>query len=252
MPNGAQVSSLPATTPRCPVSFLWGAVATLLSGIYTAILAPIAAIAALMGRSHAVTLLTRLWGWLIIRTCGVKVEIVGLENLAGLKSCVLVSNHQSFFDIFAIGAYIPGEPRFVAKKELLKIPLVGYALKHSENIIIDRETGGRAVRHAIKVIKSGFIVSVFADGHRATDNRVHDFSDGAAWIAILGKAPVVPMSISGSGVFFPRKAMVVIPGRKMRMVIGKPISTEGLTSRDRGELTRRLEAEVRATFTKEV
>jgi 1-acyl-sn-glycerol-3-phosphate acyltransferase len=252
MANGAQVSSISAAPSRGPLNILWGVIATLLSGLYTAILAPIAAIAALMGRSHMVTLLTRLWGQLIINTCGVKVEIVGLENLAGLKSCVLVSNHQSFFDIFAIGAYIPGEPRFVAKKELLKIPLLGFALKHSENIIIDRETGGRAVRHAINVIKSGFLISVFADGHRATDNRVHEFNDGAAWISILGKAPVVPMSISGSGAFFPRRAMVVIPGRKMRMIIGKPISTEGLTSRDRGELTRRLEAEVRATFTEEV
>ncbi len=252
MANGAQVSSMPASTSRGPVSLAWGAIATLLSGIYTAILAPVAALAALMGRSHEVTLLTRFWGWLIIRTCGVKVEIVGLENLAGLKSCVLVSNHQSFFDIFAIGAYIPGEPRFVAKKELLKIPLLGFALKHSENIIIDRQAGGREVRHAVDVIKSGFLVSVFAEGHRHSDNRVHEFSDGAAWIAILGKAPVVPMSISGSGAFFPRKAIVVIPGRKMRMVIGKPIFTEGMTSRDRGELTRRLEAEVRATFTAEI
>jgi 1-acyl-sn-glycerol-3-phosphate acyltransferase len=252
MANGAQVSSLPASTSRGAVSFAWGATATVLSAIYTAILAPIAAIAALMGRSHLVTLLTRLWGWLIVNTAGVKVEIVGLENLAGLKSCVLVSNHQSFFDIFAIGAYIPGEPRFVAKKELLKIPLLGFALKHSENIIIDRQAGGREVRHAVDVIKGGFLISVFAEGHRFGDNRVHDFSDGAAWIAILGKAPVVPMSISGSGAFYPRKAIVVVPGRKMRMIIGKPISTEGLTSRDRGELTRRLEAEVRATFTEEV
>jgi 1-acyl-sn-glycerol-3-phosphate acyltransferase len=252
MANGAQVSSLPASTSRGPVSFAWGVIATLLSGIYTAILAPIAALAALMGWSHLVTLLTRLWGRLIIYTCGVKVELVGRENLAGLKSCVLVSNHQSFFDIFAIGAFIPGELRFVAKKELLKVPLVGYALKHSENIIIDREAGGREVRHAVAVIKGGFIISVFAEGHRFTDNSIHEFNEGAAWIAILGKAPVVPMSISGSGAFFPRKAIVVVPGRKMRMTIGKPISTEGLNSRDRAELTRRLEAEVRATFTEEV
>jgi 1-acyl-sn-glycerol-3-phosphate acyltransferase len=252
MANGAQVSSLPAAHSRGPLNLIWGTIATLLSAIYTAILAPIAAFAAMTGRSHLVTMLTRLWGWLIVRTCGIKVEIVGLENLAGLKSCVLVSNHQSFFDIFAIGAYIPGEVRFVAKKELLKIPLLGFALRHSENIIIDRQAGGREVRHAVEVIKSGFLVSVFAEGHRATDNRVHEFNDGAAWIAILGKAPVVPMSISGSGAFYPRKAIVVVPGSKMRMVIGKPISTEGMTSRDRGDLTRRLEAEVGAAFTEEV
>ena len=59
------------------------------------------------------------------------------------------------------------------------------------------------------------------------------------------------MSISGSGSFFPRKAMFVVPGRKMRMVIGKPIPTEGMKSSDRAELTRRLEEAVRATFVQE-
>ena len=53
---------------------------------------------------------------------------------------------------------------------------------------------------------------VFAEGHRYNDNRVHEFNDGAAWLAILSKLPAVPMSISGSGVFFPRGAKVVTPG----------------------------------------
>jgi 1-acyl-sn-glycerol-3-phosphate acyltransferase len=253
MANEGEVSSSYApAAARGPFIFVWGAIATLLSVIYTAILGPCAAIAAALERPHAVTVVSRLWGRLIIRTCGVKLQIEGLENLAGLDSCVLVSNHQSFFDIFAIAAFIPGEPRFVAKKELLKIPVVGYAINRSEHIVIDRQAGGRAIRHAIDVVRKGHVVSVFAEGHRYSDNRVHEFNDGGAWIAILSKVPVVPMSISGSGTFFPRKAMIVVPGGKMRIVIGKPIPTEGLSSRDRGELTARLEAEVRATFSQEL
>ena len=69
-----------------------------------------------------------MWARMIIRTCGIKVEIEGLEHLRGLKSYILVANHQSFFDIFAVLAYLPGDTRFVAKKELLKIPVVGYAM----------------------------------------------------------------------------------------------------------------------------
>ena len=87
--------------------------------------------------------ISRVWARLIIVTCGIKVEIEGLENLRGLKSYVLVANHQSFFDIFAVLAYLPGDTRFVAKKELLKIPVVGYAMVQNGHVIVDRQGGGR-------------------------------------------------------------------------------------------------------------
>ncbi len=247
-----QVSSYTAAAPRGVFNLAWGVVATFLSVLWTAVCAIGAAIAATMGRPHAVTVITRAWGRGIIAVCGIKVQIEGLENLADLKSYVLVANHQSFFDIFACSAFMPGNPRFVAKKELLKIPVVGYAMQRGGHIIIDRAGGGREIRKAIQIIRSGLDVCVFAEGHRYNDNRVHEFNDGAAWLAILSKLPAVPMSISGSGVFFPRGAKVVTPGLTMRMKIGKPIATDAMRSADRTELTRRLEEAVRATFTTEV
>ena len=227
-------------------------IATLLSVLWTAICGIGAAIAAMLGKHHAVTVITRAWGRGIIAVSGIKVQIEGLENLAGLKSYVLVANHQSFFDIFASAAFMPGEPRFVAKKELLKIPVIGFAMERGGHILIDRESGGKAIRKAIQVIRGGLDVCIFAEGHRYNDNRVHDFEDGAAWLAILSKLPAVPMSISGSGRFYPRGAMIVTPGLTMRMIIGKPIPTENMRSSDRTELTHRLEEAVRATFTTEV
>jgi 1-acyl-sn-glycerol-3-phosphate acyltransferase len=252
MAGQPQASSYTAAAPRGVFSLAWGVVATLLSGLWTGVCAIAAAIAALMNKPHAVTLITRAWGRGIIAFCGIKVQIEGLENLTGLKSYVLVANHQSFFDIFASAAFMPGEPRFVAKKELLKIPIVGFAMQRGGHIIIDRDAGGKEIRKAIKIIRSGLDVCVFAEGHRYNDNRVHEFNDGAAWLAILSGLPAVPMSISGSGVFFPRGAKVVTPGLAMRMVIGKPIPTEGMRSADRADLTRKLEEAVRATFTTEV
>jgi 1-acyl-sn-glycerol-3-phosphate acyltransferase len=252
MASHAQTSSYPPAAPRGIWNLAWGVVATLLSVLCTTGCAICAAIAATMHKPHAVTVITRAWGRGIIAVCGIKVQIEGRETLAGLKSYVLVANHQSFFDIFAAAAFMPGELRFVAKKELLKIPLVGYAMQRGGHIIIDREAGGKEIRRAIEIIRSGRDVCVFAEGHRFNDNRVHEFSDGAAWLAILSKLPVVPMSISGSGVFFPRGAKFVTPGLKMRMTIGKAIRTEGMRSADRTELTRRLEEAVRATFTTEI
>ena len=252
MASHPQASSYTAAAPRGFFNLVWGVIATLLSVLWTAICGIGAAIAAMLDKPHAVTVITRAWGRGIIAVSGIKVQIEGLENLAGLKSYVLVANHQSFFDIFASAAFMPGDPRFVAKKELLKIPVIGFAMERGGHILIDRESGGKAIRKAIQVIRGGLDVCIFAEGHRYNDNCVHDFEDGAAWLAILSKLPAVPMSISGSGRFYPRGAMIVTPGLTMRMIIGKPIPTENMRSADRTELTHRLEEAVRATFTTEV
>jgi 1-acyl-sn-glycerol-3-phosphate acyltransferase len=252
MAGQPQATSYTAAAPRGIFNLIWGLLATMLSVLWTAVCAIGAAIAATTRKQHAVTVISRAWGRGIIVLCGIKVQIEGLDNLAGLKSYILVANHQSFFDIFAISAFMPGEPRSVAKKELLKIPVIGYAMQQSGHIIIDRDSGGTAIRKAVQSIRNGLGIYIFAEGHRFNDNRVHEFKDGAAWLAIISKLPAVPMSISGSGVFFPRGARVVTPGLTMRMIIGKPIPTDGMRSADRTELTRKLEEAVRSTFTTEV
>jgi 1-acyl-sn-glycerol-3-phosphate acyltransferase len=227
----------------------WGAIATVLCVIYTVILAPMAAVGGRLGYHGLVCRISRMWGWLLIRTCAVKVEVQGLENLRGLESFILVANHQSFFDIFAILAYFPGDTRFVAKKELLQIPVVGYAMVHNGHVIVDRQGGGHAIRHALAAArKEHYPICVFAEGHRHNDGRVHEFNGGAAWLAIMGKLPCVPLAISGSGAFFPREAKVVVPGGRMRMMILPPIAADNLGGGQRDELTRKLEDAVRSAF----
>jgi 1-acyl-sn-glycerol-3-phosphate acyltransferase len=244
--------SSPQAPPRGIIDFVWGAAATALAVLYTAVLAPCAALVSMLGYPRLATPISRFWGWLILRTSGVKVEIDGLEHLAGLKSYVLVSNHQSFFDIFAICAWMPGQPRFVAKQELGKIPVLGLAMRRSGHIMIDRARGGQAIRKAVKIAREGFSIVVFAEGTRSKDNRVHPFNDGAAWLAIATRQKCVPMAISGTASFFPRGARIVRPGRRMRMAIGPAIDTTHLHGADRESLTRQLEDSVRALFRTEV
>ena len=227
---------------------LWGAIAVAMCLLYTAVLSIPAALSAPFFDGHAVSYIGRLWAWLIIRTCGLRVEVEGLENLEGIGSFVMVSNHQSMFDIFAIMAFIPGETRFVAKRELMKVPLVGYAMRRSGHIFVDRRRGGNAIRRAIEVSRLGYNLCVFAEGTRFSDNQVHEFNDGAAWIAIATRRPCLPIAISGSAAIFPRGAKVVVPGRRIRIRLGAPIATKDLDSGDRFALTRRLEAAVRAAF----
>jgi len=257
MANQVEASSIQSAAPVRILKSVWGAAGSAMGLVYTIICAPLAAITARLGFNHLTSVISRVWARLIIGSCGIKVEIEGRENLRGLKSYVLVANHQSFFDIFAVLAYLPGDTRFVAKKELLKIPVVGYAMVHNGHIIVDRQGGGRSIRRALEAARNGnYPICVFAEGHRYNDGQVHEFNEGAAWIATMAKLPCVPLAISGSGAFFPRKARVVVPGGTMRMTLLPPIMppepTERAKSGDREALTRKLEESVRSAFLPEL
>ncbi len=252
MANHVEAHRLQSPAPLRLVKSVWGVGGTLMGVLYTIICAPLAAIGARLGFHKTTSSISRIWGQLIIWTCGIKVEIEGLENLRGLKSYVLVANHQSFFDIFAVLAYLPGDTRFVAKKELLRIPVVGYAMVNNGHIIVDRQGGGRSIRRALEAARNNYPICIFAEGHRHNDGQVHEFEEGAAWLAIMSKLPCVPMAISGSGAFFPREAKVPVPGGRMRMTLLPRIPTENLKSGDRKTLTRKLEEAVRSAFLPEL
>lgn len=257
MGNHVEARHLEPAGPARLVKSVWGAAGSAMGLIYTIVLAPCAAVLGRLGFHKATSGISRFWARLIIHTCGIKVEVEGLENLRGLKSYVLVTNHQSFFDIFAVLAYLPGDTRFVAKKELLRIPVVGYAMVHNGHIIVDRQGGGRSIRRALEAARDGsYPICVFAEGHRHNDGQVHEFNEGAAWIATMAKLPCVPMAISGSGAFFPREAKFPVPGSRMRMTLLPPImptaQTERAKSADREELTHKLEEAVRSAFLPEL
>ncbi len=237
-----------AAPPQPALRTIWGAAATALAVLYTAVLSIFAALSAAAGQPRGVAWIGRYWARMILRTAGIKIEFHGLENIEHVSSFVLVANHQSLIDILALLAYFPRPVRFVAKRELLKIPLFGYALQHGDHIVIDRQQGGQAVRKAVEVAKSGVCIVFFAEGHRFSDNQIHRFNPGAAWLALLSRLPCVPMAISGSAAMMPRGAKTVVPGQTMRMTLGAPIMTEALAQSDRNRLTRQLEQAVRELF----
>jgi 1-acyl-sn-glycerol-3-phosphate acyltransferase len=250
--QSSQAAAPPREGGESVLRFCWGAAASALAVLYTIPLAILAALSAAIGRQEWVARLGRLWARMIIGTTGVKAEFEGLENIDRLGSFILVANHQSLFDILALLAYFPRPIRFVAKKELSKIPFFGFALKNGGHIVVDREAGGQAVRKAIEVAKSGLCIVFFAEGHRFSDNQVHRFNPGAAWLALMTKLPCVPMAIAGSAAIMPRGSKVVVPGRTMRMTLGAPIHTESLAASDRNKLTRQLEQAVREMFARHV
>lgn len=243
-------SHIAAAPPESPSLFerCWGVIATVLAVIYTIIFSPLAALAAPFAEGRGVDALARIWSRAIIRTSGVKVDFRGLDNLRGLDGCIVVTNHQSMFDIFALLGYLSHPVRFVAKKELLKIPAFGYALWRSGHIVVGREEGGREVRRAAKIAKSGFAVVFFAEGHRFGDGRIHPFNEGAAWLALLTRLPCVPLAISGSAEIHPRGALRIRPFHTIRLSFGAPVPTANLRSSDRAELTKTLQSQVEELF----
>jgi 1-acyl-sn-glycerol-3-phosphate acyltransferase len=232
----------------CGLEFIWGIIATGLSLLYTAILIWPATIASVFSDGHRCSPIFKLWAWLIFRTFGVSVELTGMENLEGVSSFVLVSNHQSLFDILAVLLLIPREMRFLAKREIKKVPVLGFTLERSENIVIDRVSGGKSIRRALAIVAHGYSICVFAEGHRFSDNQIHQFNEGAAWLAIATKLPCVPMAISGTAELMPPGAKRARPWRQIHLVLRQPISTVGLKAADRTQLTLQLQAEVEAAL----
>jgi 1-acyl-sn-glycerol-3-phosphate acyltransferase len=185
------------------------------------------------------------WADAILRSSGVRTEVRGLENLPR-GNFVMCVNHQSNFDAMLLFRHIRRHFRFVAKSELLKMPVFGYALKRAGNIFVDRN-GGQGDRtklsDAVKAVRDRVSVVFFAEGTRSDDGLLRPFKKGAAIMAVEAQVPLVPMAIAGTHLIL-QKGHVAIHPRPAALIIGKPIETAGLSVEAREALTERAHDEV--------
>ncbi len=181
----------------------------------------------------------RLWARLLIRWSGGSVEVEGLERVDWDRPMVMVANHQSWFDVFAILADIPANLRFVAKEELARIPIFGRAWQACGHVSVNRSNRGEAIasleRAAARIRDESLAVIFFPEGTRSPDGRLQDFKKGAFVLALQTDVPVVPLGISGSRAVMPKGSFRIRPGR-IRIRVGEPIPTAGMTHGDRGRL----------------
>jgi 1-acyl-sn-glycerol-3-phosphate acyltransferase len=187
--------------------------------------------------------IARAWARMLLRVSFVRLEVEGLEKVDPKGSYVFVANHLSYMDTPAILASIPVQFRFMAKKGLFKIPFLGYHLSRAGHIAVPRDNPREAIRamaEAGKVIRErGISVLIFPEGGRAADAKLKPFKEGAFYIAINAGVPVVPVALSGTEKVLPFGSGTVRPGH-VRLRIGDPIATEGLTAKDRGALAQQL------------
>ncbi|HEX4997167.1 MAG TPA: lysophospholipid acyltransferase family protein [Terriglobia bacterium] len=183
---------------------------------------------------------SRVWSRLILATSRVRVTVHGLENLQPGASYVLCANHQSHMDIPILLVAMPVPFRFAAKKELFRIPFLGWHLQRSGHIPIDRENPRAAIksmREAAEKIRHGAPLMIFPEGGTSVDGEIHSFKGGGFMLAARLGAPIVPVAIRGSRRILPPNTYHV-RGGAVEVSIGTPISPDGMTTKDLAERTR--------------
>jgi 1-acyl-sn-glycerol-3-phosphate acyltransferase len=183
----------------------------------------------------------RTWSWLILATTGVSTEVRGLEQLERGRTYVFVSNHQSIYDIPVIFAALPYQLRIIAKQSLGQFPFLGWHLRRSGHLLVDRRNPDRAgiLRQWKALVGQGLSLIVFPEGTRSSDGRVGPFKGGSILLAIEAKLPIVPISVDGSRHVMPKGQLTTRPGHAS-LVIHAPIETTALDVGDAKALAARV------------
>lgn len=179
---------------------------------------------------------TRTYGVQMLAWNGLKVETRGKEHIPA-GPCVFVANHVSFVDILVLMAELPGTVRFLAKRELLRVPLFGWAMKAAGHIPIHRQSRTAAFTaydEAARMIRGGTSAIVFGEGTRSPDGQLKPLKKGPFVLAISAGVPVVPVYLSGTFEVLPKGSISPRP-HPIVMSVAPPIPTAGLDyeARDR-------------------
>jgi 1-acyl-sn-glycerol-3-phosphate acyltransferase len=188
----------------------------------------------------------RVWSWLILKTSRIDLRVEGLENIEPGKTVIFCSNHPSAMDIPILFVSLPVQFRFLAKRGLFHVPFLGWHLRRSGHIPVDRGRPREALKgfdQAAKRIKEGRPVVVFPEGSRSRTNEMLPFKSGTFYLAVLSGVPVVPITIVGSREVLKPDSYHIRPGQ-VRVIIHKPIPTAGLTVNDVADLSRRVREQI--------
>jgi 1-acyl-sn-glycerol-3-phosphate acyltransferase len=204
----------------------WAAIATIILGISVMV-------AGLLSRTGNLAFsISKLWAYTMLAISFVRTEIKNKDKILKGTSYIIISNHQSLCDIIVLVTTLGIQYRWIIKKEILKIPIFGYALYASRNVFIDRSNTTRAIESINKGINrlpKGVSVMVFAEGTRSPDGQIHEFKKGGFITAVTRKIPILPITVNGSRRVLPKGSLTLKPG-KIQVVIGDPIDTSGYTT----------------------
>ena len=182
------------------------------------------------------------WAKVILRVAGLNGKVSGKENINPDKTYIFMSNHQSFVDIFVLLASIPKDFKFIMKKELMDIPILGPAMKRAGYMEIERDDPRESIKQlnrAIEKIKNGTSVLIFPEGTRSPDGNMLPFKKGGFYIALRSGCDIVPTYIKDTNLIAPKGSWTMKKG-EYKFIIGKPVCVKDYSKKDIDKLIQRV------------
>ncbi|MCL2576554.1 MAG: 1-acyl-sn-glycerol-3-phosphate acyltransferase [Defluviitaleaceae bacterium] len=186
--------------------------------------------------------IVRKWALIQVRASGARFHISGLNNIPE-EAVLFVSNHQSNFDIAVFLALIAKPKGFVAKIEILKVPILRTWMKYINCVFIDRKDirqSAKVILEGIKILKDGHSMVVFPEGTRSKGDVFGEFKAGSFKLATKSKVPIVPVTINGSYKIMEANNNWIKPA-DVYITIHSPISTANLTNEEMTALPLKVE-----------
>jgi 1-acyl-sn-glycerol-3-phosphate acyltransferase len=228
--------SLFVTMARTIVTSLVGVLATLVA-------APVVmVIAAVNDSSGWIERVIRMWSRVWLSVSGTHLTVVGPDNIRPGASYVVVANHQSTLDIMACFLAVPLPIRYLAKRELFRIPILAQGMRSVGIIEVDRSARSAIHRQvneqSQQLIAKGRSLIIYPEGTRPRDGALYPFKKGAFTMAIASQLPVLPVSIHGTYEAW-EPGTLWVRGGQVTVVVDEPIPTTGMTQQDANELTKK-------------
>jgi 1-acyl-sn-glycerol-3-phosphate acyltransferase len=170
-----------------------------------------------------------------LRLGGIRVVTQGVENIPTSRSCIFMANHVSNLDPLVLLPLIPGRTSIFLKRSLMKIPILGYAMRLGKFIPVERtgsmESARRSVHAARSVIASNLHITVFVEGTRSKDGRLLPFKKGPFFLAKETGAPCIPITILGTETMMRKGSLRVTPG-EARIIFHPPVNPKDYATRE--------------------
>jgi 1-acyl-sn-glycerol-3-phosphate acyltransferase len=188
------------------------------------------------------------WARTLLAVAGIRVRVLHPERLDGGRSFVVVANHESFCDILVLLANLPMQVRFLAKRSVFRVPVLGWSIAAAGFIPVDREDrsrGTETVDAALQRLSGGRSVVIFPEETRTRTGDLLPFKRGAAHLALRSGLPILPIALAGTFRVLKRGSLLITPG-PVAMSVGNPIEVSGRSPREREAVTRAARDEVQA------
>jgi len=194
--------------------------------------------------------LARVWARVLLRIAFAPVKMEHAERLRAHETAVYASNHLSYYDTPVLFAKLPFQFRILAKAPLWKVPFIGWYLERSGQVPIDQSSaraGVASLGRGAKTLEAGMPLVIFPEGGRAATGELQPMAAGAAWMAIRAQVPIVPMTLVGTYELLPIHVYILRP-RPLKLIVGEPIPTAGMTTKDADALMERVRGVIHETY----